>query len=51
MLRALTDFLDEEIACVADCEINDDPFFPICGVCSKRILICPSLIFHESNVI
>ena len=37
MLRALTDFLDEEIACVADCEINDDPFFPICGVCSKRI--------------
>jgi magnesium chelatase subunit I len=37
MLRALTDFLDEEIACIADCEINDDPFFPICGVCSKRI--------------
>ena len=39
MLRALTDFLDEEIACVADCEINDDPFFPICGVCSKRIQV------------
>ena len=37
ILRALTDFLDEEIACVADCEINDDPFFPICGICRKRI--------------
>ena len=37
ILRALTAFLDEEIACVAGCEINDDPFFPICAVCRKRI--------------
>jgi len=37
ILRALTDFLEEEIACVAGCEINDDPFFPICAICKKRI--------------
>ena len=37
ILRALTEFLDDEIATVAGCEINDDPFFPICGVCKRRI--------------
>lgn len=37
ILRALTDFFDEEISCIAGCEINDDPFFPICGVCKRRI--------------
>lgn len=37
ILRALTEFLDPELPCVAGCEINDDPFFPICGVCQRRI--------------
>ena len=36
ILRALTNLLDQEIACVAGCEINDDPFFPICASCQKR---------------
>lgn len=37
ILRALTEFLDPEVPCVAGCEINDDPFFPICGVCQRRV--------------
>jgi magnesium chelatase subunit I len=37
ILRALTEFLDPEVPAVAGCEINDDPFFPICGVCQSRI--------------
>lgn len=37
ILRALTTLLDDELVCVAGCEINDDPFFPICATCIKRI--------------
>lgn len=37
ILRCLTDFLDEEILCIEGCEINDDPFFPICGACKRRL--------------
>jgi magnesium chelatase subunit I len=37
ILRALTSFLDEEIPVIQGCEINDDPFFPICSVCRNRI--------------
>ncbi|MEE8350535.1 MAG: magnesium chelatase [Acidobacteriota bacterium] len=37
ILRALTQFLDPEMPAVSGCEINDDPFFPICGTCKKRI--------------
>jgi len=37
ILRALTTLLDEEIPVVEGCEINDDPFFPICSVCRKRV--------------
>lgn len=37
ILRALIDFLDEEIPYVEGCEIHDDPFFPICGVCRRRL--------------
>jgi len=36
ILRALTSFLDDEIPVVKGCEINDDPFFPICSSCRKR---------------
>lgn len=35
ILRALTCFLDPEIACIAGCELHDDPFFPICATCRK----------------
>jgi magnesium chelatase subunit I len=33
MLRALTSLLDPEIPVVAGCEINDDPFRPLCRRC------------------
>jgi magnesium chelatase subunit I len=37
ILRSLVELLDPEIPCVAGCEINDDPFHPICAVCKRRI--------------
>ncbi|HXW04599.1 MAG TPA: hypothetical protein VD833_05155 [Vicinamibacterales bacterium] len=37
ILRALTDLLDETIPVVAGCEIHDDPFAPICAVCTARL--------------
>jgi len=37
LLRALTNFLDEEIPVIAGCEINDDPFQPVCRAC--RLLV------------
>ncbi len=36
ILRALVDLLDEEIAVVPGCEINDDPLAPICSACRER---------------
>ncbi len=38
ILRALVEFLDEEIYCIDGCEIRDDPFSPICGRCRRRVL-------------
>ncbi len=38
ILRGLVQFLDAEIPMVAGCEINDNPFRPICRAC--RELIC-----------
>jgi magnesium chelatase subunit I len=35
--RALVNLLDEFTPIVAGCEINDDPFHPICQVCRQRI--------------
>lgn len=37
IMRALTRFLDEEIPAVAGCEINDNPFNPICAACKRKI--------------
>ena len=37
LLRALTELLDEEIAAVAGCEINDNPYRPICRACREKI--------------
>ncbi len=37
MLRALTDLLDEQMPVVAGCEINDDPFAPMCRACRDTI--------------
>jgi magnesium chelatase subunit I len=37
ILRALATLLDEHLPVVAGCEINDDPFVPICAACRKRI--------------
>jgi len=37
ILRALTSLLDAEIPVVASCEINDDPFRPLCKRCRDLI--------------
>lgn len=37
ILRALVNFLDEEIPVIAGCEINDNPYQPICRAC--RLLV------------
>src|SRR3982074_2885630 len=36
MARLLVDLLDEVIPALAGCEINDDPFAPICAACHAR---------------
>jgi magnesium chelatase subunit I len=36
IIRKLTQFLDELVPVVADCEINDDPFAPVCAACRRR---------------
>src|SRR5579884_218551 len=35
--RSLVNLLDEEVPAVVGCEINDDPFAPICKACQVRI--------------
>src|SRR5262245_47868983 len=37
ILRELTSFLDELIPVIAGCEINDNPFNPICRRCRELI--------------
>ena len=37
MIRSLIHLLDEEIPVLAGCEINDNPFHPICRSCSEKI--------------
>jgi magnesium chelatase subunit I len=37
LLRALTTLLDEAIAVVPGCEINDDPLAPLCASCRRRV--------------
>src|ERR1700756_157510 len=36
LIRLLADLLDERVAAVRGCEINDDPYRPICGACRRR---------------
>ena len=37
IIRALVNLLDEEIPCIAGCEINDNPFDPICRACKDKL--------------
>jgi len=37
MARLLVGLLDDAVPAVAGCEINDDPFAPICGACRTRL--------------
>ena len=37
LIRSLTNLLDEEIPMVAHCEVNDNPFNPICPACQDRV--------------
>ncbi|MDP9381731.1 MAG: sigma 54-interacting transcriptional regulator [Chloroflexota bacterium] len=35
--RSLTNLLDESVPIIDGCEINDDPFNPICAVCRQKV--------------
>jgi magnesium chelatase subunit I len=35
--RSLVNLLDDEVPAIAGCEINDDPFEPICKACTLRV--------------
>ncbi|HTU36095.1 MAG TPA: hypothetical protein VMF66_20010 [Candidatus Acidoferrum sp.] len=37
ILRALVDFMDPQVPVVAGCEINDNPYRPLCRACRERI--------------
>ena len=37
MIRTLINLLDEEIPVIAGCEINDNPFQPICRSCMEKL--------------
>ena len=37
IIRSLVNLLDEEVPAIADCEIGDNPFDPICKACRDRI--------------
>src|SRR5579863_1610444 len=37
ILRGLAGFLDQQIPAVAGCEINDNPYRPLCRACRERI--------------
>lgn len=37
LIRALVSLLDEEIPYIAGCEINDNPFAPICTACHEKV--------------
>jgi len=37
ILRSLVDFLDEEIPVLTGCEINDNPFSPLCRACRQTL--------------
>ena len=37
ILRGLVGFLDTQVPVIAGCEINDNPYHPLCRVCRERI--------------
>ena len=37
VIRSLVTLLDESIPKIADCEINDNPYAPVCRVCRDKI--------------
>jgi len=37
LIRSMVTLLDEFIPKIADCEINDDPYAPICRVCRNKV--------------
>ena len=37
MIRALVSLLDEEVPVVEGCEINDDPYAPVCRTCKDKV--------------
>ena len=40
LIRDMTDLLDETIPAIQGCELNDNPFAPICRPCKDRVAEC-----------
>ena len=40
LIRLLADLLDEHVAAVKGCEINDHPYHPVCSACRRRLAEC-----------
>lgn len=38
IMRELVNLLDEEVPVIRDCEINDNPFAPICMACREKLI-------------
>src|ERR1700722_731045 len=39
ILRGLVSFLDPQVPVIAGCEINDNPYAPLCKACRERISV------------
>ena len=37
LIRGMVEFLDEEMPAISGCQVNDNPFKPICVDCKKRL--------------
>src|SRR5256884_8659627 len=37
LARLLVNLLDDEVPAIAGCEINDDPYQPICAACRAKV--------------
>ena len=37
LARALVNLLDDEVPMIAGCEINDNPYEPVCAVCRAKV--------------
>ena len=49
MMRSLVNLLDEEIPAMVGCEINDNPFQPICKSCQEKLKVEGKKVRFQSS--